>query len=294
MTGMIRTGLGATLVVTLALTATAQQADPQRPTASVNTAKPMLDIRNMPRPIAMHDSVWIEDLTMMEVRDLIKGGKTTALALTGGIEENGPYVTTSKHTHILKAMGESIARTLGNALVVPIVTLEPGNPVDRNLSPGTVVLSHATYRSVLTDIANSLRSHGFSDVVFLGDSGGNQKPMQQVVEALNAEWKGQGAFAYFIREYYNYPDVSKFTSEVLGIHEKFEGYHNSYYISALVATVDTDAIRMPERIKAGKFSINGVSLAPIEKTIAHGKRIVQFRTDVAVAAIKKAMAAAHK
>jgi len=30
--------------------------------------------------------VWIEDLTMLEVRDLIKGGKTTALILTGGIE----------------------------------------------------------------------------------------------------------------------------------------------------------------------------------------------------------------
>ncbi len=41
--------------------------------------------------------MWIEDLTMLEVRDLIKGGKTTALILTGGIEENGPYLTTGKH-----------------------------------------------------------------------------------------------------------------------------------------------------------------------------------------------------
>ena len=83
----------------------------------------------MPRPIDMHDSVWIEDLTMLEVRDLIKGGKTTALVLTGGIEENGPYLTTGKHNNVLKATGESIARALGNALVAPIVTLEPGNPL---------------------------------------------------------------------------------------------------------------------------------------------------------------------
>ena len=60
-----------------------------------------LDVRNMERPIEAHDSVWIEALTMMEVRDLIKEGKTTALILTGGIEENGPYLVTGKHNYAL-------------------------------------------------------------------------------------------------------------------------------------------------------------------------------------------------
>ncbi len=49
---------------------------------------------------------------------------------------------------------------------------------------------------------------------------------------------------------------------------------------------------MPERMKAGKFVINGVQLAPIEKTIENGRKIVAFRTEATVAAIKKAMAAA--
>ena len=47
---------------------------------------------------------------MLEVRDLIKAGKTTALILTGGIEENGPYLTTGKHNNVLRVTGESIAR----------------------------------------------------------------------------------------------------------------------------------------------------------------------------------------
>jgi hypothetical protein len=106
--------------------ATAGQTPP-RPTASVNT-QPRVDVLGMARPIEMHDSVWIEDLTMMEVRDLIKGGKTTAVILTGGIEENGPYLTTGKHNNVLRVMGDPIARGLGNALIAPIVTLEPGNP----------------------------------------------------------------------------------------------------------------------------------------------------------------------
>lgn len=293
----VRTYLFVTLLSTTAALALAEAqspqstpgtAQPERRVASVNS-QPRLDVTNMPRPIDMHDSVWIEDLTMLEVRDLIKSGKTTALILTGGIEENGPYLTTGKHNNVLKATGESIARALGNALVAPIVTLEPGNPMRPNLSPGTIVLSQATFQAVLTDMANSLRSQGFTDVVMMGDSGGNAKGMQAATTALNAEWNGKGR-AHFIPEYYNYGDVEKFQEEHLGIHEKLEGYHDDYYISSIIATVTTDGIRMPERRKAGKFVINGVPLDPIEKTIENGKKIVAFRTDATVAAIKKSMA----
>jgi hypothetical protein len=170
-----------------------------RPTASVNQ-QPRVDVLGMARPIDMHDSIWIEDLTTMEVRDLIKAGKTTALILTGGIEENGPYLTTGKHNNVLRVTGNAIARSLGNALAAPIVTLEPGNP-ERVRTPGTVFLSPETYRAVLTDMAVSLKTQGFTDIVLLGDSGGNLKPMQEVAEALNAKWQGRGATAYFVPEY---------------------------------------------------------------------------------------------
>ena len=54
--------------------------------------------------------------------------------------------------------------------------------------------------------------------------------------------------------------------------------------------MSTDAIRMEERRKAGKFVINGVPLDPIAKTIENGKKMVAFRTEATVAAIKKSMA----
>lgn len=290
---MMKIIAGLMLSATLLL---AQTNTPQRTTASVNTQQ-RLDTATMPRPIDMHDSVWIEDLTMLEVRDLIKSGKTTALILTGGIEENGPYLTTGKHNNVLKAMGESIARTLGNALAAPIVTLEPGNPAgraDRGVSPGTIFLSNETYKAVLSDMATSLKSQGFKNIFYLGDSGGNQTPMKEVSEALNAKWRGgTDAMTYFIPEYYNYSDVEKFEQDVLGIHEKLEGLHDDYYISALIMTVTTDGVRMKERMKANKFVINGVPLAPAEKTIENGRKMVKFRTDATVAAIKKALAAAR-
>src|SRR4029078_8888366 len=110
------------------------------------------------------DSVWIEDLTMLEMRDLIKAGKTTALILAGGIEENGPYLTTGKHNNVLRVTGDAIARALGNALVAPIVTLEPGNP-ERVRTPGTVFLSPDTFKAVVSDMAVSLKTQGFTDIV---------------------------------------------------------------------------------------------------------------------------------
>jgi len=247
----------------------------------------------MPRPIEMRDTLWIEDLTMLEVRDLIKAGKTTALILTGGIEENGPYLTTGKHNNVLRAMGDPIARALGNALIAPIVTLEPGNP-ERVRMPGTVLLSPETFKAVVSDMAVSLKTQGFKHIVLLGDSGGNIRPLTDAADALNTKWKAAGidARAYSIPEYYNYGEVEQFEQAALGIHEQIEGLHDDYYISAIIAVHDPNGVRMPERVKAGKFAINGVSLAPIEKTVENGKKIIAFRTEKTVAAIRKAMGAA--
>src|SRR5262245_60580439 len=69
------------------------------------------------RPIDGVDSVFVEELTWMEVRDAMRAGKTTVVVPTGGVEQNGPYLATGKHNYVLRATTEAIARKLGNALV---------------------------------------------------------------------------------------------------------------------------------------------------------------------------------
>src|SRR5262245_38996387 len=97
---------------------------------------------NGPRPIAAVESVWIEDLTWMEVRDAMRAGKTTVIIPTGGVEQNGPYLVTGKHNVILRATSEAIAKRLGNALVAPIVAFVPEGDIDPPTShmkyPGTI------------------------------------------------------------------------------------------------------------------------------------------------------------
>ena len=133
-----------------------------------------------PRPIPMHQSVWIEDLTWLEVRDIIRAGMTTAIIPTGGIEQNGPFLTTDKHNVILQATGEAIARKLGNALITPIVAFVPQGPVDQIRYPGTLSVSPETFKQLLADISESLRSQGFRNVILIGDSGGNQQAMAEL------------------------------------------------------------------------------------------------------------------
>jgi creatinine amidohydrolase len=252
---------------------------------------------NAARPIDPLDSVWIEELTWMEVRDAIKGGKTTGLILTGGVESNGPHLATGKHNFVLKVMGEAIARKLGHALVAPILTLEPGRPDGERVAPGSVVLSQATYRAVLTDMAESLRGMGFTNVILMGDSGGNQGAMKEVAAALNSKYNGNPARFYFIPEYYDYSSVQKLIQDSgipeqikIGASNGSDGIHEEYGIDALMALYDPATIRIEQRRKANRATINGISLLPMEKTLEMGRKIVELRTTLTVDAIAKAMA----
>ena len=132
-----------------------------------------------PRPIAAGESLWAEELTWMEVRDKVAAGWTTVIIGTGGIEQNGPYLVGGKHNRVLEIVLPEIAREMGNALLAPIVkfvpegAIEPG-PTGHMRYPGTVSVEEETFRALLRDIARSYRAHGFTDIVLLGDSGGNQ------------------------------------------------------------------------------------------------------------------------
>src|SRR6185295_5860411 len=128
---------------------------------------------NSPRPIAAVDSVFIEDLTWMEIRDAMKQGTDTVIVATGGIEQNGPYIVTGKHNFVLRATTEAIARKLGKTFVAPIVPFVPEGDIDPPTQhmkyPGTISLTEETFQSLLTDIISSLKTHGFRRIILIGD-----------------------------------------------------------------------------------------------------------------------------
>jgi creatinine amidohydrolase/Fe(II)-dependent formamide hydrolase-like protein len=244
-----------------------------------------------PRPIAAFDSVFIEELTWMEVRDAIKAGKTTAIVATGGIEQNGPYLVTGKHNVVLRGVTESIARKLENALVAPIISLVPEGdfapPTGHMRYPGTISLTEATFNAVLRDVATSLKVGGFQHIVFIGDSGGNQKGMKETAEELNRTWGGKPG-VHFIAEFYDYEGLQTWL-DGKGYHQVDQGLHDDFGITSIMASVDPRTVRYQERVTKGLDSINGVSLTPIEKTREVGRAAIEWRTAVTVEAIRKAI-----
>ena len=249
----------------------------------------------MERPIDAVDSVWLEELTWLEVRDAMKAGKTTIIIPTGGMEQNGPYLATGKHNYVNRAGCEAIARKLGNALCGPNVAFVPeGNfepPTGALMYPGSIGVSDTTFRALLTDIAESFRVTGFSNVILLGDSGGNQRGMKQVAADLTPKWASTKSRIHYIATYYDdFNQVIAYTEKTFGWKQVPDGSHDDALITAIMMTVSPDHVRMKQRIAKGKTATNSIPLVPVEKAVEIGRQIVDFRADITVAAIKKAIA----
>lgn len=247
-------------------------------------------------PIEAAQSAWIEDLTYIEVRDRINAGTTTAIVPTGGIEENGPFLATGKHNVILESLCPAIAMELGNALCAPIVQFVPEGSIEPPSGamhfPGSFSVRDETYVALLDDIASSLRQHGFKDIVFIGDSGGNQRGMQAVTGILNDRWKGSGVRAHFIGEFYSpgWEDTERYTEEELGIAEtKNDGHHDDIWVTAMMMVTDPDSVRYRQRVAAGLASINGVDISSLDETIELGRKMIAFRASYTADAIRKAL-----
>ena len=244
-----------------------------------------------PRPVAALDTVFLEEMTWMEVRDALRAGKTTVLLPTGGIEQNGPYLATGKHNYIVRAVAEVVARRLGNALVAPVVPFVPEGSIEPPSGhmnyPGTISVNEDTYERLLTDLCASLRVHGFRHIVLLGDSGGNQRGMQTVANRLTAKWAGGRTKVHFLSEYYNYDEVERWL-EGQGIRPRGESVHDDFLVTAQLMALSPTLVRMQQRLAVGLFRVGGVTLSPVE-TAEWGKKIISYRAERTVQAIRTAI-----
>jgi hypothetical protein len=263
-----------------------------------------------PRPIPAGESLWTEELTWMEVRDAVSAGKTTVLIGTGGVEQNGPYVAGGKHNYVLQTVLPPIARAIGNTLIAPIVKFVPEGateptPTGHARYPGTVSVEESTFEALLTDICRSYKAHGFKDIVLLGDSGGNQRGMEQVANALNKKWEGEEARVHYLREYYLEDQWSYEFLKARGIvqidktpppGEKPDrptatrnGIHDDIYYEAQIAVQDPKLIRAEERLKAGLFTLHGVDQGSASKMIELGRALAEYRAGITAKAFKSSL-----
>jgi creatinine amidohydrolase/Fe(II)-dependent formamide hydrolase-like protein len=157
-------------------------------------------------------------------------------------------------------------------------------------SPGTISVREETFRAMLTDIAHSLKMHGFKNIMFIGDSGGNQAGQRAVAEELNKKFNGEAVVAH-VQEYYTYAVVSDHMEKQGLIKEgQSDGLHDDPIITLNMFANDPKSVRYDERVKARKASINGVDISDRKKAQELARQIVDFRATYTADAIKKAIA----
>src|SRR6187397_2213912 len=116
------------------------------------------------------DSVFIEDLTWAEVRDLLASGTTSVIVGTAGTEQKGPHMVDGEHKFVMEWSADKIARQMGKTLVAPVVTYVPEgsweNPGGHMGKPGTITLPEDRFLELLLAAGRSLKSGGFNTLLF--------------------------------------------------------------------------------------------------------------------------------
>jgi len=249
-----------------------------------------------PNPLPATKTVWIDEMTWMDVRDALAAGKKTVIIPSGGIEPNGVWVALGKHNVIVHELCERIAHKLGDALCAPVVKFvpegEPGEAHSHMNTVGTIGVSNATYGALLADIVRGMQQHGFQNIILIGDHGGGQKQMADLAASLNKEWGRPTVF--YVKAFYDSwegADSLLVKDWKLWNPEKGDNMHDDPDVEFQMIVADPHSVRWQERVKAGKATINGVSVADLKQSRQWGTKILNYRTDVTVDAIRKAIAA---
>jgi creatinine amidohydrolase len=242
------------------------------------------------------DTVFLEELTWTEVRELILSGKTTIILATGGTEQNGPHMALGKHNVRVKALSEKIARDLGNTLVAPVVAYVPeggiGPPTGHMRFAGTITAPDAVLQKVLEAAARSFELHGFRDIVLLGDHGASQAAHKAVAARLNREWATTPVRVHAIEEYYRASETGfRQLLAARGYREHELGTHAGLTDTSLMLAIDPRMVRAGRlRPGTGLRDGDGVEGDPSRATAELGRLGVDLIVGRTVEAIKRSIA----
>lgn len=242
------------------------------------------------------DTVFVEELTWTEVGARVRAGTRSVIVATGGTEQNGPHMVLGKHNFIIRAAAERIARELGGALVAPVVAYVPEGGLDPPSGhmryPGAITLPEEHFRALLEAAARGFALHGFENVIFIGDSGGNQRGMEAVAAALNAEWEAAGSPArvLYIAEYYRANGFREWLAEQ-GLDEETVGRHAGVSDTSQLWFVAPGMIREEARVRDGGFADSGVRGDPTRASPEFGEVGLRLKVETTVRVVRERLAA---
>ncbi len=234
-------------------------------------------------------SVWMEDLTWVELKARIDAGANTVILPTGGVEQNGPYIALGKHNWVVAHAAQEIASALGNTLVAPVVRVVPqgdmAKPAGNLLFPGTLALREDTFERVLTDVVLSLAYAGFQHIYLLGDHGLSQAVQLRVATQISDRLRKAEIRVWHVAAFYQ-PALEAAFLKNQGIGVALQGDHAGVADMAQIMGIDSSFVRqinnpLPEAAQMG------FSGQPDLATPLMGREILKLRIDAAIEQMKK-------
>jgi creatinine amidohydrolase len=204
-------------------------------------------------------SLLIEELSTVEVRDLLATGWDTVIVPLGATEQHGPALPLCVDSVHGIETAVRAARLLSKTLVGPVVTL--GHSPEHAWLSGTISLSPATLAGVLHDVAESHARSGFRMIYFWLAHGGNNAVLQHVLPDLEDKWPGCRVTGL--------RDLARYVSETwdkaplqAGVPLSASGSHAGEFETSMMLAARPELVRM-EAAEQG----NGAPFASIEQTM---------------------------
>lgn len=234
-------------------------------------------------------SLHLEDLTWTEVDTALRDGYDTVIIPTGGVEQNGPHVILGKHNYVVRATAERIAQGLTRTLVAPVIAHVPegdtgDTPTGHMKWAGTVSLPDDVFADVLEHTARSMATHGFTRIIFIGDSGPSQPAQEQVAQMLSAEWADRGVNVLHIGAYYS-ENGQHDALQADGYSSPEIGTHAGIRDTSEVLAVHPDGVRFNPIYPQGDVD-PGYNGAPGKATAEIGEQMLDLKVKAALQQIQ--------
>jgi len=225
---------------------------------------------------------YIEQMTWTEIRDAMAGGKRTVIVPVGGTEQNGPHMVMGKHNYIVTFAAGQMARQLGTALVAPTIAWVPEGSYEREGfgdRPGVITNPSPSYNHLLEAAARSFESPGSTEILFIGDSGGDQAGMEEVAERLTTEWSDGHTKVFALIDYYRKgQEYSRaWLQAAYGYDMATIGSHAGITDTSAVMYVFAEGVRNDRRMPGGGRPDAGVTGDPTLATPDIGRMVVNFK-----------------
>ena len=178
--------------------------------------------------------------------------------------------------------------------MAPVVTYVPEgsweNIGGHMAKPGTITLPDDRFVELLVNAGRSLKAGGFKTILLHRRIGRQpQRACATAADKLNELWKGGGARAFWIDDYYtkSHADQNKYITEKVGIPADQIGDHANILDTSELLFVNAEA-HSPEPADAATTTRTTASAATTRRSRRRrlGKALLQIKIDNALAQIK--------